>query len=74
MRELVDKGILFVLCIPTLVAMEGTALPAAVALIAVACTCLSGILTVGYAGPYRGISHAGADCAGFLRLYPVGGL
>lgn len=43
MRELVDKGILFALCIPALVVMEGTVLPAAAALTAVACTCLSGI-------------------------------
>lgn len=43
MRELIDKGILFILCIPALVVMDGTALPAAAALVSVGCACLSGI-------------------------------
>jgi len=42
-RELVDKGILFALCIPALTTLDGAALPAAVVLVAAACTCLSGI-------------------------------
>lgn len=43
MRELIDKGILFILCIPALTVMDGAAIPAAAALTAVAGTCLCGI-------------------------------